>query len=133
MIPDNPRHPRSNAFDLRAEIFNAETRRRGGARKTRIASSTAKAVWVFKSRVWLVFLCVSAPLRLRVRILILCLAADRYLNEEEFSKGKLESKIEGKVEMARNLLRSGVAVDLIMQASGLSRDQIEKISNNSKA
>lgn len=38
-----------------------------------------------------------------------------------------EGKIEGKTEVARNLLSNGVSIDLIMKATGLSRTEIEKL------
>lgn len=38
-----------------------------------------------------------------------------------------EGKIEGKIEVARNLLSSGVSIDLIVKATGLSEDEIRKI------
>ncbi|HLA34506.1 MAG TPA: Rpn family recombination-promoting nuclease/putative transposase [Rhodocyclaceae bacterium] len=56
-------------------------------------------------------------------------AADRYGMEEKYDKGKIdgkvEGKIEGKIEVARNMLAIGVAIELIMQATGLSREEIE--------
>lgn len=38
-----------------------------------------------------------------------------------------EGKIEGKTEVARNLLSNGVSIDLIMKATGLSKTEIEKL------
>ena len=56
-------------------------------------------------------------------------AADRYKIEEEYDKGKLEGrlegKLEGKLEVARNLKNTGVSLDVIIQATGLSREEIE--------
>jgi predicted transposase/invertase (TIGR01784 family) len=46
-------------------------------------------------------------------------AADMYGMEEQFGKGK--------IEVARNLKLAGVAVDLIIQATCLSKEEIEKI------
>jgi predicted transposase/invertase (TIGR01784 family) len=58
-------------------------------------------------------------------------AADMYGMEEQFGKGKIEGKIEGKVEgkieVARNLKRAGVSVELIIQATGFCKEEIEKI------
>jgi predicted transposase/invertase (TIGR01784 family) len=42
-------------------------------------------------------------------------------------KGKREGKIEGKIEVARNLKIAGVSVDVIIQATGLSREEIERV------
>jgi predicted transposase/invertase (TIGR01784 family) len=41
------------------------------------------------------------------------------------NEGKIEGIIEGKIEVARNLKLAGVAVDLIVQATGLSKEEIE--------
>lgn len=49
--------------------------------------------------------------------------SDRYKLQEEFEKG-IEK---GKVEVARNLLAAGVEVTVIIQATGLSREEIGKI------
>ena len=62
-------------------------------------------------------------------------AADRYKIQEEYEKGieagikkgKIEGVIEGKLEVVRNLKTAGVATDVIMQATGLSRDEIEAV------
>jgi predicted transposase/invertase (TIGR01784 family) len=68
-------------------------------------------------------------------------AADRYGLEARFEKGfaqgieqgveqgKLEGKIEGTMEIARNMLGIGLAVEVIMQATGLSREQIAELKN----
>ncbi len=48
-------------------------------------------------------------------------AADRYGLEEQFDKGKLE----GKLEVAHNMKAVGIAVSVIMQATGLSQEEIE--------
>jgi predicted transposase/invertase (TIGR01784 family) len=61
--------------------------------------------------------------------------SDRYKMLEEFDKGKIEGKLEGKLEekleekmdVARNLKAADVAVDIIMQATGLSREEIETL------
>lgn len=42
-------------------------------------------------------------------------------------EGKLEGLIEGKIEVAKNLLSSGVSIDLIINSTGLSEDQIKKL------
>ena len=43
------------------------------------------------------------------------------------NEGRLEGKMEGKFEVARNLKAAGVAVETIMQATGLSREEVENI------
>jgi len=58
-------------------------------------------------------------------------AADKYGKERdlvvEYKKG-IEKGIEkGKLDVARNLTFAGVSVDVIMQATGLSREALEKI------
>lgn len=42
-------------------------------------------------------------------------------------EGRIEGKIEGKIEVARNLLASGVSIDLIVKATGLSEPEIKKL------
>jgi len=61
-------------------------------------------------------------------------AEDRYGLELEHDKGKTEGKIEGKIErnfeVARNLKIAGVAIDIIMQATGLTREEVEEACKN---
>ncbi|MBI4742834.1 MAG: Rpn family recombination-promoting nuclease/putative transposase [Betaproteobacteria bacterium] len=52
-------------------------------------------------------------------------AADRYSTEEKVEKGRAEGKREGKIEVARNLKAAGLAAEVIMQSTGLSREEIE--------
>ena len=47
--------------------------------------------------------------------------------EEGRAEGLAEGRAEGKIEMAKNLKSLGVDVKTIMQASGLTADQIEKL------
>ena len=49
-------------------------------------------------------------------------AADRLGMEEKFLKGKME----GKVEVARNMLAAGIALEVIMQTTGLSQAEIDE-------
>ena len=55
------------------------------------------------------------------------------IKEDEFIKGKvkgmIEGKIEGKIEMAKNLIKKGVSLDLIVEASGLSENKVKEIQN----
>jgi len=39
----------------------------------------------------------------------------------------MEGRIEGKIEVARNLKSAGVAAELIITATGLSKEEVEKI------
>ena len=67
-------------------------------------------------------------------------AADRYSLEEKYDKGKIAGKIEGKMEgriegeingitkVARNMKAVGVALEVIMQTTGLSREEIEGLA-----
>jgi predicted transposase/invertase (TIGR01784 family) len=59
-------------------------------------------------------------------------AADRYGLEEKFEQGfeqGIERGIEqGKIEVARNLKAAGLAVEVIMQSTGLSREQVSGLS-----
>lgn len=41
-------------------------------------------------------------------------------------KGLEESKLEGKLEVARNLQAAGITLEIIMQTTGLSREEIER-------
>ena len=43
------------------------------------------------------------------------------------AEGRVEGKAEGKIEVALNLIAAGVSMDIIMQATGLSRNEIEKL------
>jgi predicted transposase/invertase (TIGR01784 family) len=44
-----------------------------------------------------------------------------------YDGGKSEGKIEGKIETASNLKKPGVSIDVIIEATGLSRKEIEKL------
>ncbi len=54
-------------------------------------------------------------------------------NEKGLLKGKLEGKREGKLEglfqTARNLLMMGLPVSQIMEATGLSKEQIDRLKD----
>lgn len=47
--------------------------------------------------------------------------------EEGLNKGKEEGVREANLNNARNLKKLGVAIDIISQATGLSREEIEKL------
>jgi len=42
-------------------------------------------------------------------------------------EGRIEGKIEGKIEVAKNLLMSGVDIEIIMKSTGLSEKEINKL------
>lgn len=42
----------------------------------------------------------------------------------------MQSRIEGKIEVAKNLLKAGVSVDLIAESTGLPIDEIKKLKSN---
>ncbi|WP_395463576.1 Rpn family recombination-promoting nuclease/putative transposase [Wolbachia endosymbiont of Cantharis cryptica] len=45
-------------------------------------------------------------------------------------QSRIEGKIEGKIEVAKNLLKAGISVDLIAESTGLPIDEIEKLKSN---
>jgi predicted transposase/invertase (TIGR01784 family) len=42
-------------------------------------------------------------------------------------KGKLEGKLEGKIEVAKALKQNGIAVEIIINATGLTKEQISEL------
>ncbi len=44
-------------------------------------------------------------------------------------QSRMEGKIEGKIEVAENLLKAGISVDLIAESTGLPIDEIEKLKS----
>ena len=51
----------------------------------------------------------------------------RYAREQGHKEGMQEGKLEGKQETAANLKKLGVPLETIMQASGLTKEQIEAL------
>ncbi len=47
--------------------------------------------------------------------------------EEGKTEGKTEGKIEGKTEVAKNLLKNGVSMEIIIASTGLSKEEIENL------
>src|SRR5574344_1397702 len=47
--------------------------------------------------------------------------------EEGIAKGRAEGRAEGKAEVARNLKSIGIPIDQITLATGLSKEEIEKL------
>ncbi len=50
--------------------------------------------------------------------------SDRYKLEEEFEKGRIEERLEN----VRKMKQLGVAAEIIMQVTGLSREAMEEIN-----
>ena len=49
--------------------------------------------------------------------------------DDAMAKGKREGKQEEKTEIAKNLLKEKVSLEIIMKATGLTKEEIEKIRN----
>ena len=49
--------------------------------------------------------------------------------EKGMAKGRAEGKVEGKAEVARNLLAMGMSWSQIMQATGLTEDQLKQLQS----
>jgi hypothetical protein len=47
--------------------------------------------------------------------------------DTSYEEGKAEGKIEGKIEMAIELKKKGIDIHIIAAASGLSKEEIEKL------
>lgn len=45
----------------------------------------------------------------------------------EWNKGELEGKKEGKLEMAKKLLDSGVDISIVAKSSGISVEELKKL------
>ena len=54
-----------------------------------------------------------------------------YVDGEEkgMAKGRAEGKVEGKAEVARNLLAMGMSWSQIIQATGLTEDQLKQLQS----
>jgi predicted transposase/invertase (TIGR01784 family) len=46
-------------------------------------------------------------------------------------EGKIEGKIEGKLEVAKNLLKEGIDISVIVKATGLPEEDVKKLKENS--
>ena len=49
--------------------------------------------------------------------------------ETEINKAKLEGKLEGKKEIAINLLRKNIALEVVAEVTGLTISQVEGFAN----
>ena len=49
--------------------------------------------------------------------------------EKGMAKGRAEGKVEGKAEVARNLLAMGMSWSQIMQATGLTENQLKQLQS----
>jgi len=47
--------------------------------------------------------------------------------ETAYDEGKLEGKLEGKIEVAKTLKAGGIAIDIITNATGLTKEEIDKL------
>ena len=60
------------------------------------------------------------------------LGAERLLlvdsNRRSMEEGRAEGRAEGRVEIARNLLNMGMSIDDIAKATGLQRQEIERLN-----
>ena len=50
--------------------------------------------------------------------------------EEGRREGKIEGKVEGKLEVAKKMLKKNIDINEIMEITGLSKDEINKIDIN---
>ena len=48
-------------------------------------------------------------------------------NQMYIDMGRKEGKIEGKIEIAKKLLKMGISVEKIIEATSLTKEEIEKI------
>ena len=48
--------------------------------------------------------------------------------EKGIKKGKIEGKKEGKIETAKELLKMGIEIEKIAKATGLKKEEIEKLT-----
>ena len=48
-----------------------------------------------------------------------------------WEEGRNEGKIEGKIETAKNLLQNDVSIDIIINSTGLTKEEIEKLKDES--
>jgi predicted transposase/invertase (TIGR01784 family) len=53
----------------------------------------------------------------------------REAREDGLAEGEAKGKAEGRIEVAKNLLLSGISSDIIAEATGLSLDEIGRLSN----
>ena len=49
------------------------------------------------------------------------------ISENQFNAGRHEGKLEGKLETAKNLLKLGLSIENITQATGLTVQEVEAI------
>jgi predicted transposase/invertase (TIGR01784 family) len=49
------------------------------------------------------------------------------LIRDAFDKGKLEGKLEAKIEIAKLLKNMGISIDVIIKSTGLSKEKIEQL------
>ena len=54
----------------------------------------------------------------------------RMNGQTEEKKGRQSGLAEGKIEIAKNLIKLGINIDDIVKATGLSKEEIEKLSKD---
>ncbi len=54
--------------------------------------------------------------------------ANKEGKKEGKREGKIEGKIEGEIDTVRAFLKIGVDIDTVIKATGLSKEEIEKIA-----
>jgi len=52
------------------------------------------------------------------------------MHESHYGRGKSEGRIEEKQTIAKSLLKCGAAIELVMEGTGLTRDDVEKIKGS---
>ena len=50
-------------------------------------------------------------------------------HEKGIVKGREEGQIEGKIEVAKNLLQNNISIDIIVNSTGLTKNEIEKLKD----
>ena len=51
------------------------------------------------------------------------------IRESGYTDGMRDGEEKGKKEIAKNLLKQNIAIDIISQATGLTQEEIEKLKN----
>jgi len=49
--------------------------------------------------------------------------------KEGIKEGMEKGKIEGKIEVAKNLLKTGIDIEIIVKSTGLTKEEIEDLKN----
>lgn len=57
-------------------------------------------------------------------------ASLEYAKDEGYKTGKEEGRNERNLEVAKNLLKQNITIDIISKATGLTQEEIEKLKKN---